>query len=262
MKVAVLGCGPAGLMAAHAAASLGVPTVVMSRKRKSPLYGAQYLHAPIPNVTDRDARVTVDYRLVGSVDDYRRKVYGRWWDGTVSPEDLEEEHEAWDIRSTYDRLWDMYQDAIVDVDVDGPSVKKVQEHFDLVVNTIPLNSLCMNPSHVFKSQEIMAAGDAPDLGIQLNRMYTCPPNMVVCNGEDSPLWYRMSNIFGHMTVEWPGGSNPPVSTAAVVRKPISNNCDCLPGVLLAGRYGSWTKGVLSHDSYRVVGAYVERKFWR
>lgn len=250
MRVAVLGCGPAGLMAAHAVAESGNEPVVFSKKRKSEMFGSQYLHKPIPGVTDRDAHVTVDYMLRGTPEAYRRKVYGRNWDGTVSPEDLTEMHEAWDIRTTYDKLWEMYSDLVEDVDVDPAGVKFIKDRtdIDLVINTIPLASLCWQ-GHSFRAQEVVAAGDAPSRGIDVGTVYHCPPDTVICNGDEMPTWYRISRIFDHTTVEWPQGTKPPIGSASKVLKPTAHNCDCWPEVFKLGRYGSWTKGVLSHTAF-------------
>lgn len=253
-KVAILGCGPAGLMAAHAVRNAGHQLVVMSRKRKSPLYGAQYLHEPIPGVTEPDNHIDVEYVLRGDVDMYRRKVYGPQWDGTVSPEDYIGNHRAWDIRETYDRLWAMYEPHIMDLDIDPAGVGMMinSERFDLIINTIPKQAIC-HQGHQFRAIEVVAAGDAPDLGIRVGALYYCPRDTVQCNGEDAPSWYRMSNIFGHTTVEWPQGIEPPLPTASKVLKPTSNNCDCWDDkVLGVGRYGSWQKGVLSHEAYMDV----------
>src|SRR4051812_38354175 len=109
MKIAVLGCGPAGMMAAAGAVEAaldyeGGDIAIFSRKRKSELFGAQYLHKPIPWATP-PKEVTVDYRIIGEPADYKRKVYGNGWLGAVSPEDLQEPHPGWDIRETYDNLW-------------------------------------------------------------------------------------------------------------------------------------------------------------
>lgn len=235
-------------MAAKAVKDTGNQPLIFSRKRKSHLFGAQYLHRPIPGVTNRDDHVTVEYMLRGSVDEYRRKVYGKLWDGTVSPEDLSDDHEAWDIRETYDRLWAMFENDIVDLFVDAVGVKTCLSQSDLVINTMPLNELCTK-GHQFRYQEVMAAGDAPQLGINVGSIYRCPPDTVICNGEESPSWYRISNIFGHTTVEWPQGIKPPLPSSSQVSKPTDNNCDCWPTVLKVGRYGSWTKGVLSHTAY-------------
>src|SRR4051794_14558085 len=118
MRIAVLGCGPAGLMAAHAAKVCGADVDIFSRKRKSELFGCQYLHAPIPGMTDV-APVTVRYMLNGDIEGYRRKVYGDTWDGEVSPEDLLGNHDAWDIRRTYDNLWAKYGGYIFGTELDA-----------------------------------------------------------------------------------------------------------------------------------------------
>ena len=260
MKVAVLGCGPAGLMAAHGARNAGAHVAIYSERRKSPLYGAQYLHAPIPGVTEREDRVTVDYLMRGAPEEYRSKVYGAMWDGTVSPEDLSERHEAWDIRNTYDRLWKMYHEYVMDVRLDAAGLDMLHrnEEVDLIINTVPLNVLCRS-THSFESTQVWAAGDAPDLGVYVGDMYHCPPDTVICNGNESPAWYRMSRIFDHTTIEWPLHANPPVQTAAKVTKPTRHNCDCWPAMLKVGRYGSWEKGVLSHTAYNKAFAAVEMR---
>lgn len=253
MKIAILGCGPAGLMAAHGAKMAiiesGEPAelAVFSRKRSSPLYGAQYLHEPIPGHT-RTMPVTVDYQLRGEADDYRRKVYGPMWEGTVSPEDLIEPHQAWDIRQTYESLWSVYSRYIQDVWLDPMGVRRIIDSGpDIIINSVPRDAICYR-GHLFGAAEITAAGDAPQMGIRI--AFSCPPNTVICNGEDNPSWYRLSNVFGHKTVEWPSGIHAPVLTAATVRKPLYHECDCWNGKMYhVGRYGRWEKGVLSHTAY-------------
>jgi hypothetical protein len=204
-------------------------------------------------VTDRDKHVTVEYMLRGTPEDYRRRVYGQMWDGTVSPEDLADDHQAWDIRETYDRLWEMYGGYVQDVEVESAGIRGLlnSRDVDLIINTIPLPSLCYK-GHIFRGTKIIAAGDAPDMGIDVGSIYRCPPDTVICNGNPEPSWYRISNIFGHTTVEWPQSIKPPIGSAAEVIKPTEHNCDCWPDLLNVGRYGSWTKGVLSHTAYDTV----------
>lgn len=254
MKVLVLGCGPAGLMAAQgvvdaniANGGLGdVQISIVSRKVPSQLFGAQYLHRPIPGATPTGP-ITVSYQLRGNVDDYRRKVYGSMWTGTVSPEDLMDEHQAWDIRGTYRFLWSLWHGFIQDGHVDPATLTRLMgDGPDLIINSIPRPSLC-HEGHAFGSTKITAAGDAPELGIRLP--FSCPEGMVVCNGEENPSWYRMSRVFGHTTVEWPDGITVPVSTCSVVVKPTNHDCNCFPDVKHVGRYGKWEKGVLSHTAY-------------
>lgn len=253
MKVAILGCGPAGLMAAHAAAIQGCEVVIFSRKVKSPIYGAQYLHSPIPYVTNLEHVVKVNYSFTGTADQYRSKVYGQSWIGLVSPEDLTEPHDAWDLRATYDHLWRLYHKYINSMEIDQFNFTVIQEtEVSLIVNSVPREALCLG-GHYFGASEIWAAGDAPDLGIKIP--YNCPENTVLCNGEREPAWYRLSNIYGHKTVEWPGSieSKPPIQTCSKVRKPTWTDCKCWldeSRLLHVGRYGRWEKGYLSHEAFQ------------
>jgi hypothetical protein len=237
-------------MAAHAVVESGGMPRIFSKKRPSRLFGAQYLHKPITGVTDEAKHVTVEYLLRGTPEDYRRRVYGQSWDGKVSPEDYGEDHQAWDIRETYSRLYEKYQHYIMDVEVDANGLRNLiaDRSINIIVNTIPLPSLCYR-GHIFRGTKINAAGDAPDLGIDVGTIYQCPPNTVICNGEEAPSWYRISNIFDHTTVEWPQSIKPVIGSYAEVIKPTEHNCDCWPELMNVGRYGSWTKGVLSHTAY-------------
>lgn len=262
MKVVVLGSGPAGLFAVHAAWQSGAEVRVISLGEKSPLYGAQYLHKPIPGVLDDREPINVGYTLRGSADDYKRKVYGQMWDGTVSPEDLAEEHPAWDIRSTYDTLWERWGHTVLTAKMDPIALRALLMSDwkpDLIVNSMPRPLLC-HMGHTFGYTEIWAAGDAPELGISVDP-YRCPAGMVICNAEPSPAWYRMSNVYGRTTVEWPGDiTSVPVRTASRVKKPTRHDCNCWDDapIIHVGRYGQWSKGVLSHDGYDSTLKEVDR----
>lgn len=249
MRSLVLGCGPAGLMAAHAIKlATGVAPDIASKMRMSHLYGAQYLHEAIPGITDGPGSL-IDYDLIGTPDEYRLKVYGEKWRDRVSPEDLIGQHLAWDIRSAYDALWAEYSARIHEFDVESHTAQQLSDKFikyDLVVSSVPKPKLCFG-GHTFSAQEVWAVGDAYDRG-QL-----CPVrtdyNTVVCNGKSEPAWYRASNVFGYCTAEW-SGARPPIPEAARVSKPLKNNCDCWPDrMLFVGRYGAWRKGVLSHHAF-------------
>lgn len=250
--VHVLGCGPAGLMSAHAAIMLGYDVVVHSKKRKSEMFGAQYLHRPIPGISTDDHRFEIDYVLQGSEEDYRKKVYGPNWDGSVSPEDLVGSHDGWDIRAAYDILWKQYANLIVEQEFKGPEdVRKlIDEHsvMDMWASTIPARVLCASPQmHAFSAQDVWAIGDAPERGV------FCPVQVadetVVCNGESAPGWYRASRILGYGTAEWAGEHKPPIEGVSKVVKPLATTCDCFPEIHRLGRYGKWTKGVLSHEAF-------------
>lgn len=258
-SVVVLGAGPAGLLAAHAASQLGYRVDVFSmpskdqpqRAVRSELFGCQYLHRPIPGIQDGVAGVPVQYTLRGQSDEYRRKVYGDNWDGQVSPDEFgpEQNHEAWDLRTAYAQLWGEWCSRITCLEMDWRIAEAGAKHKNrIVLSTVPAPALCSAPEvHKFLTQDVWAMGSSA---------YRQPPyvavnNTVECNGEEYPRWYRAATVFGHSTLEWPMGPKPPIDGVVPVRKPLSTDCDCHLSKrwYRLGRYGQWTKGVLVHTAY-------------
>jgi len=253
MRVAILGCGPSGLAAAHAALVGGHEVVIFSKSQEpSTLYGCQYLHAPIPGFEDVD-KIRVQYSLIGTAEEYRQKVYGSAWTGRVSPEDFVGEHDAWDIRATYAKMWSgIFR---------GNSIQFVHHSVrygkldtvrmfepDKIFSTIPATSICryMFPgTHQFLNHGIWATGSMEADGLK-------GINQVMCNGTDDMNWYRVSNVFGYRTVEWSKDPGKYVPEAVRVTKPLSTDCDCNPDVIRVGRYGEWSKGVLVHHVFEKV----------
>lgn len=255
-RAAILGCGPAGVFAAHALWQGGYDVTIFSKKRQSHMFGAQYLHEPIPGLPE--IRREVAYRLQGTVAGYADKVYGPEWIQagiTVSPDALLGRHPAWDIRAAYTAAYEEYADRIINTEKIGPNWIRLQfetpearRHWKLIISSIPAPALCENPAHNFASTKVWAIGDAPE---RMQRCpITCPRDTVICNGEVAPAWYRVANVFGHTTAEWPHRRRPPYNSVAEVEKPIRTDCDCFPRIVRVGRYGRWQKGYLSHQAYR------------
>lgn len=266
-RAAVLGCGPAGLFATHALVENGWDVKIFSKRRRSEMFGAQYLHAPIPGLTQTEP-VNINYVLHGTPEGYRYKVYGPNPVRT-SVETLGKTHPGWDIREAYYRAWDQYESLITDqnvtpefLGVSRPESEIGEEggvflalhYFNVIVNSIPLPDLCyQKKAHQFHSTSVWAIGDAPERGIYAP--YKPSPNTVECNGLRDVGWYRSSNVFGYATVEWPGNRKPPLPQAAEVVKPLYTDCTCYRAREMGfrfkpvGRYGQWSKGVLSHSAY-------------
>ncbi|UOW92954.1 oxidoreductase [Mycobacterium phage Leopard] len=248
-SVAILGCGPSGLMAAHAGMLSGWNVAIYSRKVKSELHGAQYLHQPIPGLPCGSPKL-VRYFLRGTPEDYRRKVYGDTWDGTVSPEDFEENHDAWDLRLAYEHLWETWEYDIRPIDIkwsaDGGLPKHLSK-YDMVISTVPRTVWDSDPNH-FESTLIWAKGD------RVGRIGQ-EDNTIECNAEPNVAWYRSAKIFGHSTFEWPwrahyqGQDVPPMAGAVKVRKPLRYTGEDHTGFIHLGRYGAWEKGVLTSDTF-------------
>lgn len=252
----ILGCGPAGLFAAEAASQKGYPFVILSKKRQSEMFGAQYLHAPIPSLTETGPR-TIRYGLMGTVEQYRTKVYGEDYTGPVSAESLLGDHPGWDIREAYDNAWARWGGYVEETLITKEWLASgTLDQRDPVIWSIPLAPFCVS-GHTFASTKVWAVGDAPERGQR------CPVEVpewsVVCNGETSPGWYRAANVFGYRTAEWPERNRPPIAGVAEVTKPTFTNCDCwMQGnnVLRVGRYGTWTKGEFSHHAYEKTMAWL------
>lgn len=246
--VAILGCGPSALFAAHAATMADHEVIIFSRKRKSEMYGAQFLHMPIPEVSEDP--FTIEYSLMGTADGYRDKVYGPGYRGTVSVEEFSGEYPAWDIRYAYNYLWFRYASNIVDITFTNAihiANTLDESGANIFLSTIPAPLLCNRSDHGFTARSVWAVGDAPERGVF--SPITTELNQVVCSGNRDDSWYRKSNILGFNTVEWPDNRKPPIEGISPVLKPTSTNCDCFPNVHRAGRYGQWKKGVLSHSSF-------------
>lgn len=231
-------------MAAHAAAIEGHDIVIVSKARKSYMRGAQYLHEPIPLAT-RSPGFQVRYNLKGSTDQYRAKVYGPGYKGTISPEELADDHPAYDIREAYDALWDAYGSYTNEDDLSKVGqIDKAIEWCkpDLTISTIPADLLCY-ADHNFQAEYIWSHGGDTWRGIASEN------NTVTCNGLPSSSWYRAAQIQGHITVEWPHRVRPPLEGVHLVTKPLKTNCVCRPEIVRMGRYGKWQKGVLSHTAF-------------
>lgn len=248
--VVVLGCGPSGLLAAHAARLSGCSVTILSVKRPSPLFGCQYLHAQIPKLDSGDPHV-VSYQLRGTPGEYADKVYGADnLPASVSPEELPGEHLAWDIRTGYVHLWEKYQHKISDVRLQASDIAPMLDYYsaDVTINTVPMPLICENPMHNFKSTKCWAVGDAPVLGQIAPSI--APPFTVICDGTKDQGYYRASNVFGYQTVEWPGWKRkPPVAGVVDFLKPLATDCNCWPTVTRVGRMGKWQKGVLAHHAF-------------
>lgn len=248
-EVAVLGCGPAGLLAAHAVSLEGLQPRIFSMYRRSPIGGAQYLHAPIPELTGDEPDGYVTFVKDGTRDGYAKKVYGRP-DAEVSWDLFEAgDHQVWNMRLAYDLLWQRYERHITDAQVHPRHLDGLARLFPLTLSCIPAKTLCMLPGrHRFTDQLVyISTGDEQ-----------APPRdmTIVYNGELDIPWYRGSRIFNTPGVEWPEA--PEGLAAHRIHKPLWTNCDCHPDLVRLGRYGAWQKSLLIHDAFFGAQRAVQR----
>jgi hypothetical protein len=236
-NVAVIGCGPTGLAAVHAAYSLGNSVTIYGPMGQSPQRGAILLQKPIPGISNPEPDGYIKQLVTGgTILDYRYKLYGDINIG-YSGDQLLPGYHAWDHVYAYNELWRRYITQVplpegishVQAFITPEELAELHKEYHLVVCTAPLPNLCMNKEHQFTSVRIAITMDYsyPDQ----------PPDTSVFSASPDTGWLRSARIFGNDSTEWLPGSAP--GNAIIIRKPISHTCNCFPHVLLAGRNGAW-----------------------
>lgn len=253
MKIAVLGCGPAGLMVAHAVSQAGYDPFIISKREQSQMYGAMYLHQRLPGM-NKEPDFNLHIVKQGSAEGYAKKVYKNP-EHPVSFTQFEEgKVPAWDLSKAYDWLWSLYNWYIDNRTLDRERVVRLATQYDLVFSTIPATLLCEN-GHEFKAQPIWVIHGA-------NPSILYGEHLMIYNGDPNTHWYRYSQFGNYQSWEYAdevinAQEHPYRITEGL--KPISTNCDCLPdNVIRLGRFGAWKKGCLTHHAYEeakeVLGA--------
>lgn len=258
--VAVLGSGPAGLLAALAVEQAGGDPIIFSKGEKSPMFGAMYLHRPIPAVTNDIMMPDFEIDVIksGTREGYAYNVYGSKrapcsWDDI--PQGLTS---AWDLHAVYDLLWERYSPTIRTLDITPEDLGSILHNYPKTLCTIPAPALCRH-GHEFSSKDIWVVhgeGRAMIKGVN-------DDDIMYYNGVPSEhgghLWYRFSQIKGYQA--WEYSSEPGEWGAAELEwgrhlsvgvKPLKNDCSCWTGwasFYRLGRFGKWEKGVLTHHAY-------------
>jgi hypothetical protein len=230
-NVVVIGAGPAGLAAAHAADGLGFKVRILAPFAKTPQRGPLLMQRPLPGInTDHPDGYVRQTVIGGSILGYRYKLYGDI-NIAINGDILQPGYHAWRMQSTYDRLWARYSHLIEDSYLSPYHVKKLDEgDDDLVVCTAPAPSICRNrEEHQFNSMPVKITPETqiPD---QAN-------NTIIFNADPEVGWVRSSLVFGSPGTEWPVQQAP--SDAITIKKPLSHSCTCHPRVLRTGRFGKW-----------------------
>lgn len=254
-KIAVIGCGPAGLLAAHAIELAGHEPIIFSVKRKSVMPGTQYLHEPIPHLNNNlvpDGEVI--YEKVGTKQGYAQKVYGSpdapcsWTRFNAGPRDI------WSLTDTYDRLWEKFSDNIFDGALDCASIYQIGKRYGMMMNTIPAHILCRNSRHSFRKQIIWIQNSLPQGYAEREA------NTITYNGDPEVHWYRASKIMNRASTETTQQIFKP--GWVVGHKPIDTDCNCPQSILgddmflPIGRFGRWQKEVLTHNAFWQAVGYI------
>jgi hypothetical protein len=235
--VAIIGCGPAGLLAAHAVWQAGhTPHIYSDQAVPSPVHGGVYLHQRIPGVhldDIPDGRVT--FRKMGKAEGYATKVYGHAQAPTSWERLAVGQHPAWRLATTYGALWASWGETVQVLAVGPQQAAALAANYPVVLNSAPLHHLCYG-GHQFPERPVWY-------------LDTAPPwvgwNVMVYNGDLRTRWFRTSAVFGHRLTEYPCE----VDGARVGRKVLLTDCTCHPDIIRIGRWGEWRPGVLLHHAY-------------
>jgi len=252
--VVILGCGPAGLFAAQAIKEAGGHPIIHSAKKKSPIFGAQFLTRPIPGLTLPSPDMVESVRL-GTKERYAQRVYGESATPSTWADAKHWQEPAWNMQSAYDHAWDMFEADIVDMKLDSHDVEEMTAFFPLVISTIPQWSICKG-GHAFESISILITKEC---------LYDHKEaeNLVVYNGTQEDGWYRSSVVFGQPSTETVASDRSHMFFSGESNyesgfKIVGNDCDCHPNLVRAGRMGTWKRGVLTGHAYEAaIAAYVE-----
>jgi hypothetical protein len=228
-SVAVIGAGPAGLAAAHAAVGLGCKVRIFAPKKKTLQVGPLLLQRPIPGINSGHPDGYIKQVVVGgSILDYRRHLYGDI-NININGDILADGYHAWKMPATYDKLWDLYSGLISNQEISTPALAELVRNRDLIVNTAPAYIFCNSMFHNFSSKTVYVS-EGTSYANQ-------PGDTIVFNASPERAWARSSAIFGNYMTEWP--HNYAGDGRRPIRKPIGTNCNCWPDVLRTGRFGSW-----------------------
>lgn len=246
-EVAILGCGPAGLIAAHTVEQSGGTPVIISDKRKSEIPGSQYLHEPIPGLTSVYPENTVQYVRMGTAEGYAEKVYGdaaryTGWDNYRAL------YPSWNVIKAYDALWDRYEPEIICWTMrTQEDIRHVADLYSRIISTLPQPVLCRNPNHKFEGVPYWIK---PLPTPEVDRGH----DIVIYNGRLDDLWYRYSVLGDRCSIET--CTCPSDNWAAegwiMGTKAVSNDCDCWSYIHRVGRWAEWRHGVLLHHVYHKV----------
>jgi len=212
------------------------------------------LQRPIPAITtDHPYGYIRQIVIGGSIMDYRYKLYG---DINISIQGniLREGYHGWNHIEAYNKLWRLYmgnEPGIEDENwvgravrvnrfTDGEELARMHNWYDLVVNTAPLDRLCMKLcTFRFKTVEITEGYSYPNQ----------PPDTTIFNAGNEYPWVRSAYLFGNACTEWLPGTAPRGLNPITIRKPISHDCNCFPHVLGTGRFGAWKNEVWVDTAY-------------
>lgn len=244
MNIAILGSGPSGLFAAHAAIGLGCNVRIFSKQQRSRIQGTQFLRREIPGLTGDP--FLLEYKLVGDPALYSEKVGGDTKDLVDASGDLLfTTVKAWDIHAAYSAAWSEYGRIVEPREIENDVPEDILRWADLVISSIPAWELCQTDEHLFYHKTIWTLPFVKAFG-----PFADPKadDLVVCSGYKMDWWFRQSKIHGVESTEFHDEDHLPNGTTEVMI-PNNTNCDCHPEIMRVGRAGTYDMKVFADQAF-------------
>ena len=262
MNVAIIGAGPAGLLAAWGAATSGAEVRIFD-PNPAPLpdriLGLQYLHELCGLPVEEVRKLELWYQIIPNnpeggafIRPQLRRAYnfklGRPLEEVNSTSHITAgPGHVYSLKDAYTFLhhqfrYDILTRAVTWDEING----ELSKDFDIVINTAPLDKLL--PQLVWPTRDAWIQFSLPDDVEVLEN--TCVYNLDV-----QVPWYRATNLDGSVSTEmlYPEGQlDVPGRLLRKVVKPDHIIGPFRPNVYLAGRWGSWNPHALTSDAYRVA----------
>jgi hypothetical protein len=252
MKVAVVGGGIVGRLAAWATMQAGHTPVIFDRMQKPVVpRGFVYLHSTCGLPLTAECIEVIE--VGGNREDYALKVYG----GDVKAEDvswgkfrgLQEGYNPAEAMAILSRLQHgMVQDRNFE---NWGEIEALLDEYERVVFTLPVNKFLKGTFPVRRGSVGAFKAEA-DEDVSNLCVYSADPNVP---------WYRAGFMFGYVFYEYPEVITGHVPLVKV-----------MPGgvvdpkhrqlhedrILRTGRFGAWRKDMLSDDAYEEVLAWLSK----
>lgn len=265
-KIAIIGAGPSGMMAAHAASQCGAYVDIFdadpSQSRRNS--GVYFLHDECDLLLGQHTRI---YQTVLGIygmspeeigEAYGSKVYGQPIAKTSVLEAAKHPTiNGYNAGEAINRLWDLYGGQVSILKIESfEHLISLFDKYDKIISTIPANILF--PDFEYESvQTWIKVGKAPEEEAFL--FYNINPH---CS------WYRCSGMFGIFIQEYGFKYIPfenkkysfkEVTKIIGARKTMYHQSNAhledgkvisdVAELFLVGRYGAWSKKTLTHNVY-------------